>query len=156
MSSLNLSVQLAAADKAAILTKIGEIKALLPFLINLTPKERQRLRKKGTKRAGYVDAVYNSLSSNPTVVPASFSMVEFTKDIEISKALQEILSTVSTLVEGIDDTILLAGNEEMTASDAGYDYLKRAAATNVAIQAEVANIAKAFEGQGKKKPKPIP
>jgi hypothetical protein len=52
-----ISATLSAADKAAILTKINEIKALLPFLINLTVEEKSSLPKMSTFRDG-MDAAF--------------------------------------------------------------------------------------------------
>jgi hypothetical protein len=44
-----ISAALTDANKTAILQKISEIRALLPFLVNLTPDERQTLPKLGEK-----------------------------------------------------------------------------------------------------------
>ena len=48
-----ISATLADADKALILQKITEILALLPFLVNLTPDERQTFPKLGEKTLGF-------------------------------------------------------------------------------------------------------
>lgn len=155
MPVLSLSISITPADKAAILTKIGEIKALMPFLINLTPQERKRLRKKGTKRTGYVNDVYQAVQNNQTVIPATFNVAAYKQDKFAGDDLTDIDDQLIPLFEGISDTLLLLGVELMKQSDSGYDYLKRAAKDNASIQAIVEQIAKAFAGQGKKKT-PVP
>jgi hypothetical protein len=80
MPILSLSISISDADKAAILTSIADIKTKMPFLVNLTPTERKRLRKKGTKRTGYVNDVYQGVLNNPTVIPSTFNTVTYTLD----------------------------------------------------------------------------
>lgn len=62
-----ISAAITDANKTAILQKINEIRALLPFLINLTPEERQTLPKLGDKTlafdekaASYMEPIPNS------------------------------------------------------------------------------------------------
>ena len=42
------------ATKAAVITKLDEAKALMPFLITLTVEERKRLKGIGNKNLAYV------------------------------------------------------------------------------------------------------
>ncbi len=156
MPILSISVVVSAADITAIETSAGDIKLKLPFLINLTPQERKKFRKKGTKREGYVKDVYEGIVANPTVVPVTFSIPEYTKDYNLDTVLLHIRSVLSSIIEGIDDTRMMVGVELMKQSDTGYDYLKRAAKDNAALQSVVDKIAKAFAGQGKKKTPPKP
>jgi hypothetical protein len=45
MAYQNLSIILSPAQKADILSKVTALKTAMPFLINLSNEERQRLRK---------------------------------------------------------------------------------------------------------------
>jgi hypothetical protein len=55
------------------------------------------------------------------------------------------------LYERLSDTVLLLGVELMKQSDTGYDYLKRAAKDNAAIQAIVNQIAKLLKARERKR-----
>ncbi len=148
MPSSNVSAVLSPADQTAIQTGVTGIDALLPFLINLTPAERKKLRKMGTKRAGYVNAVYPAALNNPTVIPATFDMAEFTKDKNLLAALVSVRAIIAPLMEGIDDTILELGHELMKESDQCYGYLQTGATGNATVSALVQAISTAFSGQG--------
>jgi hypothetical protein len=148
MAGLSLNASISATDKADVITKIGEVKTLLPFLLNLTPDQRKALRKMGSKRTGYVNDVYQGVMNNTNVVPSAFDLAAYTRDKILHDDLTDILDQLIPLYESISDTLLLAGNELMKQSDSGYDYLKRAAKDNSALQIIVDQIAKAFEGQG--------
>ena len=60
MSYQNISAVITAADKEAVQTAVQTIKAKLPFLVNLNPQERKRLRKMGAVRTAYVQDVYQA------------------------------------------------------------------------------------------------
>lgn len=150
MANLNISASISAADKATIQTGVNDLKALLPFLVNLDPKTRQRLRKKGTKMSGYVDNVFQAVNTNASVIPATFDTAEYAKDKVLFDDLSFVKDLFSALLEAVDDTRLAVGNELMKESDTCYDYLKRAAKDNASLTEVVNEIAKAF----KHKPKP--
>ncbi|MGE3824220.1 MAG: hypothetical protein AB7G44_08335, partial [Bacteroidia bacterium] len=90
----NISAVINPADKAVIEANINGIKALLLFLANLTPAERKRLRKMGTKRTGYVAMVFNAAITNPSAIPSGFDMAEYTKD----KVLFDDLAYIKNLL----------------------------------------------------------
>jgi hypothetical protein len=151
MANLNISAAINAADKAQIEASITQIKTLLPFLINMDPQARKRLRKMATKRAGYVAEVYNAVIANPSVVPASFDVTEYTKDKVLYDDLVYIRDLIITLSEAIEDTLLTLGGELMHESDSAYNYMQRAAKDNSPLSETVKKIGTAFTGQGKKK-----
>ena len=149
MSTPNISAVLSNTDKATIKTNIDNSKNLMPFLVNLEPKTRRRLRKTGSKREGYVQDVYNGVISNPTALPADFSVTEWTKDEDLNKQLVEVREWESVLLELVDDTILLLGSERIHQADTGYSFLKQSAKGNSALTTLVNRIARQFEGQGR-------
>ncbi len=152
MANPNISATLTPANQTTIQTGIAAILVLLPFLVNLTPAERKKLRKMATKRTGYVSAVYNASLNNPNAIPTTFSMPEFTKDFNLDIALKAIRAMLLPLTEGIDDTLLAIGHEQMQESDMCYGFLQQGAKGDAALTAIVQNISTAFAGQGKKKP----
>src|SRR5438093_257838 len=71
-------------------------------------------------------------------------MAEFTKDYNLFQNLRQVREMLSTLVEGVDDTLLLLGNEMMKQSDQCYGFLQTAAKGNPALSSVVDLIAAAF------------
>ena len=156
MSNPNISAEITAADRAAIEANINGIKALLLFLANLTPQQRLKLRKKGTKRSGYVMDVYNAVIANPTAIPASFDVTEYTKDKNLFDELAYIKNLLLSLVESIDDTQMLVGSELMKQSDTAYGHLKTEAKSNMALTTTVQAIGLAFKRRARTTPPATP
>src|SRR3990172_31423 len=125
MPTPNISAVLSNTDKATIITNTDNSKALMPFTINLDPATRKRLRKTGSKREGYVQDVYNGTIANPSAIPADFSIAEWTKDEDLNRQLVEVREEISSLLEAVDDTILLLGSERIGQADDAYAFLKR-------------------------------
>ncbi len=145
MGYSNISAGVTPAQKLEVKEYIDLIKLILVFLVNLTKKERSSLRKMGPKRKGYVNDVYKALIANPGILPSSFDLNEFTKDVTLSSDLQDIANWLATLAEGIDDTLMAVGNEMMKQSDTGYQYLKTAAEGNETLTGTVDDISRHFE-----------
>lgn len=147
----NISAVLSDANKLAIKTNIDNSRTLISFGVNLNPEERQRLRKTGSKREGYVVDVYTGCVGNPTSLPGDFSLTEWTKDEVLNKQLIEVREWVASFLEMLEDTILLLGSERIRQADVAYTYLKQSAKTNTSLTELVARIGRQFEGQGRKK-----
>jgi len=151
MSYQNLSVTITSQQKAEIIEKIAAVKAALPFLINLTPDERQALRKVAEKRQGYVNDVMIAVKANPTMIPPVINTEEYFKDALLYNDMAEIMAHLKTLYEGINDTYMAAGNEAISVTDQCYGILKQAAKGNAALSSTVQELAKHFKSQRSKK-----
>lgn len=155
MSYQNISSSITAADKQAVQAAIQTIRTKLPFLIVLAMTERKRLRKMGPAGVPYVQDVYNAAVSNPGAITTGFSLTEYGKDLQLFKDLTEIISWLTPIYEGIDDTHLALGNELMKQSDECYGYLKVASkkSSNQSLKDTVAVIASLLK-KGPRKPPP--
>ena len=98
----------------------------LPKLITLSPEQRQALPKMGDKTISFVSKSLEYAKQNPDIVPKYFNIDELAKDVELVNALFQVSASMEKLVEGIDDTMLLAGSEAYTASLVFYSALKAA------------------------------
>lgn len=148
----NISSALTALQKSDIQAKVNDIKLILTFLINLTPAERKKLLKMGDKSVSFVQETLAALKANPTVVPASFDVTEFEKDLTLYKDLIDILGFLRPLFEGIDDTVLALSNELMRQGVAGYKLIVEAAKTNSALDGIAASLGERFKKAGKVQP----
>jgi len=157
MPNPNISASINPADKGVIEANVNGIRALLLFLANLTPQQRKKLRKMGTKRTGYVVMVFNAVITNPSAIPSSFDVMEYTKDKTLFDDLAYIKNLLVSLTEAVSDTQLLVGAELMKQSDTAYGHLKQEAKSNLALSAIVQAIGQAFKRRATSpKPAPVP
>ena len=121
-----ISAVLAPADKATILQKITEIRALLPFLLNLTIQERKELFKLGDKGLGFDEKCKTYMAANPTLVPGFVSIPEMDKDRALRLNVLDILREFASLHEALDDTALVLGSEILMGDLSFYQNVKQA------------------------------
>ena len=121
-----ISAVLAPADKATILQKITEIRALLPFLINLTVQERKELFKLGDKGLGFDEKCKSYMAANPGLVPSFVSVTEMDKDRTLRLAVLDIQRELDSLREALDDTALVLGSEILMGDLSFYQNVRQA------------------------------
>ena len=120
MAENRIDAVLSEADRAATLAAIETIKTKLPFLIDLTPKERQELPKMGDKTQAFVFGVATLVSNDSSFLPRNFDEAAFAKDVALAKALQGIRQELLRLSELVDDTTVAAGSEAYVAALVAY------------------------------------
>ena len=111
----------------AIKASLKQVKKQMPFLINLSAKERRRFLKMGDKSLAFVTKSLSAAESNPEILPGSFDVKAFGRDYQLAKDLIEIQAMLKQLNEQVDDTLMAVGSEAMTNSLSVYDYVKTAA-----------------------------
>lgn len=153
----NISAVISAADKAAIIGHINAIKALLPFLINLTPEEKIAFQKMGNQRLAFVTKALEYAAANPTLVPGYLPLPEANKDFNLNADLRQIFEVMSTLGESIEETGMAAGTEVYDFARAFYANVQEAAKRNVPGTGTIAtDLGELFEGQGDVPPPVVP
>jgi hypothetical protein len=138
------------ADKVAVITKINETKALMPFLITLTEADRKKLRGIGNKNLSYVQKCLEGAIAFPDELKKNFDTAEFKKDVELFNNIIGAYVACAALLEMIDDSMKAAGIDAMGSSSEVYDSLKSSAKNNANVKAIVAEIAERFKGQSNK------
>ena len=126
-----ISAALTPAEVAAILTKLNEIKALLPFLLNLTKKERSSLPKLGPSSLNFDEQCQAYMASAPNLVPPFVDPAEVNKDRALRLVLADIYREAKKFCEMVDDTRLALGNEIWMADLSFYHTVKMAARRDV-------------------------
>ncbi len=104
---------------------------LKPYLIALTPSDRQELPKMSDKTTPFVEKVLNYAESDSQFSPAYMDLPELKKDVEAVSTLTRVFRVVAQLNENLNDTITLAGSEAFIATLAYYNSVKHAARMNV-------------------------
>ncbi|MDR2632331.1 MAG: hypothetical protein LBC51_01735 [Treponema sp.] len=113
-------------------TKVDEAKTLLaPYLLALTPAERQGMPKMGEKTIGFVEKAYDFARQNPNLVPPYLEVDAFGVDFSDAHGLWTLLNSVQQLEEGVSDTEMTAGSEAYQAALVFYKSVKMAAAQDI-------------------------
>ena len=154
MPYANISVTLPAADVTTIKNDITAIEGLLPFRVNLSQQERKSLPKTAQGSVGYVQTALTYAKDHPEILPPSFSVAEFEKDVVLFTQLSELLALLKGLTNGVDDTTLGVGSEAKRAANQFYDLLKNAAKTNPGLQPLVDELGRLFQRQSTPAPTP--
>ena len=127
-----VSAEITAAVKAQILTKITEIRDLLPFLLNLTADERRSIPSMSTARGAMDDAFAQQIAAHPELVPTYVDTTDLPKDRALRLDLLELSARVGELAEGLADTAQAAGSDVYMAFMSFYANVQQAARRGVA------------------------
>lgn len=147
-----VSIQIPSKDLNTALTKLQEVQDLLaPYLIALTPTERQALPKMSDRSVPFVEKVMDYAKENPQLGPAYLEVNELEIDVQSVRDLNQIARKAHKLASGLDDTMMLAGSEAYVASLAYYNSVKGAAKLNVPGAKPIHDdLKKRFETQGRR------
>ena len=107
------SISLSDADVTAIINKVSELKGLLPPMPDLTPKERQRLSKLGTKSRGFAQLAVETAKTDPGVLPQSVSLDSLLAQDDLMQHISLIQTHVTDVKSKLDDALCQIGNAVM-------------------------------------------
>ena len=110
---------------AAVVSKISEIQALLPFLVDLSPEERQSLPKMGDKSRAFVERCLELARQDDSFLPRNLDVSSFGNDVALFAALEPLRQRLAKLLELVEDTQILAGSEAYLAGLDVYHAAKR-------------------------------
>ena len=114
-------------DLDAILAAVKTIKTALPFLVDLSPDDRQALPKFGDKSLAFVQRAHDVARQDDSFLPRSFDVDAFGRDVALHARLGTVALALGRLAEHVDDTRMLVGAEAYAAALTAYDALKRSA-----------------------------
>jgi hypothetical protein len=118
----NIEASLSDADQAALFDLINDMRAKLPFLVNLTPHEKRK-GKLGQHNYAFLKAAYDYAEKHPEMLPPSFSMPSWQADIDLYDRLAPIAQQVAIFQEALNDTLYALRTE---AQRSALDFLKLA------------------------------
>lgn len=116
------------ADLVAVLNKVNELKGILPAMPDLTPVERQRMSKLGSKSRGFADLALETAKADPGVLPQSISLDTFVAQDALLRDLSLVQTHVTDLKSKLDDALFLIGNYIYGVSRVVYAVMKTDAA----------------------------
>ena len=156
MPYANISATLSAADVTAVKNALTSIRGILTFLINLTNKELMSLVKTGPGSVGFVQTALTYAKDHPEILPSTFDVPEFDRDVTLFTQLSELLALVLALANALNETTKAVGSEAKKAALQFYDLLKNAAKTNPGLQPLVDELGRLFQRISTAPPGPTP
>ena len=99
-----ISAQLTNEKMEKIKSLLGQIEEELPFLINLSPSERQAIPTMDNVRKPFVEKALSYGQSIGEIVPAYVDLEELKRDLDLYEKLQEINRKIGPMAEKVDDT----------------------------------------------------
>ncbi|HVE58596.1 MAG TPA: hypothetical protein VNB22_17310, partial [Pyrinomonadaceae bacterium] len=137
------------ADKNQILQLIQDIKAKMPFLVDLSAAEIASLNKMGDRGQPFVRDAITAAENDDSFLPRSFDVAAMRKDVDLLEMLPPVIAAVSQLKELLSDTYLLAGSDAFAAALEVYAAAQRNG-TGEALSESLRNMGRRFD----RKPKP--
>ena len=131
MPYTNIDAAITDAQRSAVFAAIATIEQNLDFLVNLTPKQRQKLPKMGNSSQSFVSKAMEIAANNPQFVPPYANLAAMSKDYDLAVRLQGIQMQLASLSEKVTNTQIAAGSEAYVTALALYTSLKAAAKANV-------------------------
>ena len=150
MTDNRISASLTDADKAAVLSAVNTIREKLPFLIDLSLEERKGLPKLGDKSQAFVSQALELATQNTDILPRSFDVDEFRKDVELLNALRPVVTALTQLQELLDDTYVEVGSEAYSSALFVYQ-IARAANKGAALDNLLDGLAQRFARKSRSK-----
>ena len=112
--------------------KIQEVITLLtPYLVALSPDERQTIPKMSDKTIPFVEKSIDYCSSAPQFAPGYLDKEGLVLDMQVYKQLVPIYRLIQQLESNLADTIMEAGAESFVASLSFYNSVKQAARMSI-------------------------
>ena len=142
MDTNRISATLSTPDQLAVLSEIDSIRQKLPFLIDLSARERAAMAKLGDKSQAFVRKAVEICRQHPELFAAGF-VEEMRKDAELIESLAPIRTAVESLRKQIDDTATQVGAEAYAAARTAYTVTKTPFA-KAALREASGDLAKRF------------
>ena len=131
-SDNRISIDITAAQKAAIVSAVAALKAAVAgIIINLNKDERQSLPKIADKTLAFDEKCKAYMASRPELVPGFIDAAELAKDRKLIDDLLPCLREIAPICEGLEDTISLAYTDVYVADLAFHANVKQAAKRGV-------------------------
>ncbi|QQS30681.1 MAG: hypothetical protein IPM47_07055 [Sphingobacteriales bacterium] len=120
-------------ESEALLAKqdLTECLNRLPFLINLTPREKKNNLQLGSKSAAFIYRSLDHYRNHPEIRVPYLDIAAWENDYAVQTRLESLLRQIRSLEEAVNDTIIALSQENMTAALTCYKSAKNAAKQNV-------------------------
>ena len=150
----NIQATLTDADMLDIFNHIDQSNLKLPFLVNLTMKERKKAGRKGASVKAFNKKTLIYAQQNPQYIPSYLDINGTYADQELCDKLKAVKARLDILSDGLHSTILALQNEVYASTRVVYRSIETATKQNVPGSSEIYNDLKQhFPRTGKRKKK---
>jgi len=111
-----ISAEISAADALAVEQLLTQVKEKLPFLLTLSPEQRQYLTKSGNTYKPFIDKALEVINQYPQIFTELFDKEEFKRDVDLVKTLEPILLKMKSLTDALEDTVTALKSDSMVAA----------------------------------------
>lgn len=134
------------------LADIAQLKARMPFVVNLTYNEKKNYLKLGPGNTRFIEQSLNHIQNNPKLQLPFIDIAEWQNDWEVFKRLDNLYREIKSLEEAVNDTRIALEKECMVQALAFYRVVKLAASQNVpGTDSIVQNLHTFFPASGTKR-----
>lgn len=135
--------ELSADQQQNLLGLIQQFHQQLPFLIDLTAEDRRTLPKLGDKSRAFVDQGLVLVGQNPEILPRSFDIDEYRRDVALVKQLEPLVLALRQLLGKLEDTFIAVGSDAYSQSLLVYQAAKMAG-KNGALEQHLDGLSRRF------------
>jgi hypothetical protein len=126
-----IDAELSKENEDLAVQNITSTETLFPFLLNLSPDERQALPKLRRDGLDFVERALMHAESNPALVSSYLDINSLKRDLTLLKQVQRVLGTAESFCEKLRDTYMELGVESYSAARIFYRSVKNAAVSGV-------------------------
>lgn len=122
------SVVITEAQLNTILETLQQLRGSLPAMPDLTPSERKRISKLGTRSRGFANTAIEAAKADPGVLPQSISLQRLLSQEDLLSDMSLIQTHLADIKSKLDDSVLLIGNHIYSVCRTIYAVMKTDAA----------------------------
>ena len=152
----SISFTISPEDLQAVKDMIASINELLePYLITLSPEERDKLLEMSEQCEPFVAKVMDYAVTNPEFLPPFVQIEDVKKDWHDSSSFLSIFRSIQKLESNLSDTVRVISSDAFETALIYFNWVKLATEMNVPYSKIICDdLNKSLEGEENNKPKP--
>ena len=144
MNHIKISAQLPDHELGEIKKCLEGVRMLMPFLVALTIKERQKLFKMGDKGVAFVEDSLMAAKNHPELLPSSFDLDAYEQEAHLAATLHDLRMELNKLSLELHDTERIIRSQAIDHSREVYVLVKCAAQREPALNPLAAQLGARF------------
>lgn len=114
-TSNKISLSFTPAQQEEIFAQVEALRTTLAWTLSLSPEERKAHLKASDATEAFLLKCLQLGQQCPEIVPRTVDIQEMAKDVEVRPFLQDLRSQLMTVLQRVDDTLMVCGGEAFEA-----------------------------------------
>jgi hypothetical protein len=131
MPYANLSIGIDDNLRQTLFNFLSDMELNMSFLVQLTPVEKKKYLRLGTKSSAFLSRAVELAKQNPNILPTYFNQTEFEKDVRDFETMSDLLVQINKMQQAIKDTTIAFEQESIRSALDFYKHCQSAAIQNV-------------------------